>query len=65
MLDKFEELLNKKDCKYGCVGKVIEEKNLKIYGINHSNQVKEKEKIIDLPIAELKDTWKSTFGGLV
>jgi len=63
--DKFEALLKNKECKFGCVGKVIDEKNLIIYGLNHSEQVKEKQKIIDIPIANLKEAWKSTFGGLV
>ena len=60
---KFEELLKSHGCTFGCVGKVTADKNLVVYGLNTSTQ--EKTAIINEPINDLKNAWKSTFGGLV
>jgi phosphoribosylformylglycinamidine synthase len=62
---RFEELMESNNCKFACVGKVTETKNLVIYGLGLDNNGQQNNKIIDLPISELKSAWKGTFGGLV
>ena len=59
----FETILSKHNCTFACIGKVTEEKKLVIYGLHPLEN--QNEKIIDLPIAELKHAWKKTFGKLV
>ncbi len=60
---KFEEILNKHNCRFGLVGKVTEEKNLVVYSLSGSED--DKLRIIDAEIADLKFAWKNTFGGLM
>ena len=57
-IEKFEELLIQRGSKFACVGKVIEDKILRIKGLG-------KKTIVDIPLTELKSAWKSTHGGLV
>jgi phosphoribosylformylglycinamidine synthase len=60
---RFEEILNKYNCRFGLVGKVTEEKNLVVYSLLGSEE--DKLKIIESEIADLRKAWKNTFGGLV
>jgi phosphoribosylformylglycinamidine (FGAM) synthase-like enzyme len=58
--NRFEGILG--ECTFACIGKVIPEKKLMIYGQNSSEKA---NIIVETPISELKNAWKSTFGGLV
>ena len=54
--EKFEAVL--KGCRFAAIGEVREEPRLKIIG------VKGKETLINTDIAEIKHSWKKTFGAL-
>jgi phosphoribosylformylglycinamidine synthase len=60
---EFEEIIRNSNSTFACVGRVIPEKILIIYGLNISGG--DPKKIIDIPIKKLKQAWKGTFGGLV
>jgi phosphoribosylformylglycinamidine synthase len=69
--DRFEGLM--KATKFACVGTVIEQPQLIIYGLSNlgsgskseSGPDNDKDMIVNVPINELKAAWKGTFGGLV
>jgi phosphoribosylformylglycinamidine synthase len=69
--DRFEDLLG--GTNVSCIGKVVSEDRLTIYGIpkndpndaGDKNELNQLAKIVDIPIKDLKQAWLSTFGGLV
>jgi phosphoribosylformylglycinamidine synthase len=64
--EKFEEILKRNNCPFAAVGTVTNEKKLVISVHDESQSTTgQQHKLIDLPLDELKNAWRGTFGGLV